>query len=137
MNLLLKLIAILRVALPLPDVADAAAFIAWWNGLGPAVQEIIVALVDQFKTSGRVTLPLPDGTELILADSGRCMNYALGVVEAKLRAVPAEQWIAMVGPQAWGDGKFLQLFIQLVTQLLPIILPFFLTPTPTPEPGVL
>ena len=133
MSALVLLIGLLAMAFPLPDWMNETTRLEWWNKLGPKATGLIAALVEQFKATGRAVLPLPDGTELILAESGKCLSYAPGIVEARLRAIPAEQWAAAVGPQAWGDGQFLELLIQL----LPIIaqwLPYFLKPEPAPAP---
>lgn len=125
MGVFLKLLAVLKVALPFPDFSDRAAVLAWWTGLGEPAADLIKAIRDQFNTTGRVTLDFPGDVTIVLADSGRCLAVDPAVMEVQLAAVP---------PEAWGDGKWLEIFKMLLPILIQI-LPFFLTPAPTPEPS--
>jgi hypothetical protein len=140
MGTLRLLFDILAAALPLPVWSDEEDSGEWWAGLGPSVTALIAALVAQFKTTGRATMMLPDGTELIFADSGKCLSCDCDAVEGRLLAIPTDRWVVAVGPEKWGDGKFMEMLMKLlpyIIQILPLFLEPKPAPAPTPDPGVL
>ena len=150
MGLFIKMLALLRSGLPLPNFKDEEATEAWIVGLAPSLSSIIATLLADMKTelaeTGKVTLVLPDGEEIDLVDTYgvRDSQEIMLSLESKLAAVQADD-NADVGK--WGDGKFLE----MLKKLLPIfiqILPFLLEPDedvvpiddetdPTPSPPVI
>jgi len=127
MNLLLLIVEVVKSALPLPDWTDKTAVEKWLAGLNKPLAALISGMVAQFKTTGRIALVLPDGGTVVLADSGRCMAVEPDAV--------AETIVAS-DPEAWGDGKWLEM-LKMLKMLLPIILqilPLFLEPKPAPTP---
>jgi len=125
MNLLLLIVEVVKSALPLPDWKDKTAVEKWLADTNGPLAVLIAGMVAQFKTTGRIALVLPDGGTVVLADSGRCMAVEPDAV--------AETIVAS-DPEAWGDGKWLE----MLKMLLPIILqilPLFLEPGPKPKPA--
>ncbi len=145
MNLLVLILGLLRNVFPLPAFKDRDAVLEWLHRLESHAADLITAIVAQFGATGRVTIPLPDGSELGLVDYGRCMPIDTGAVEERLRAIPEAYWnqwqeeywnqgkVVANDAEAWGDGKFLHMFMALLPYLIKF-LPFFLGPQPTPEP---
>ncbi len=138
MGTLKLLIGIIAAALPLPAWENETERLAWWTKLGPNVTALIAVLAAQFKATGRAAIQLPDGTELVLADSGKCCCVDADGIEVRLGDIADEEWVVAVGPEKWGDGKFMEMFMKLLPYIIQI-LPLFLEPKPEPkpEPGVL
>ncbi|NCC95107.1 MAG: hypothetical protein EOM10_17875 [Opitutae bacterium] len=103
MNLLLAILAVLKAGIPLPDWKDEAAVATWLGGTNTPLAKLISAIAGRLNVTGTITE----------AD-------VLAAIEAEC-------------PQAWGDGKFLELLKQLLPLFLQI-LPLFLEPSPAPEP---
>ncbi len=143
MNLLVLILSLLRNVFPLPAFKDRDAVLEWLHRLESHAADLITAIVAQFQATGRVAIPLPDGSELVLVESGQCMAIDPGAVKERLRAIPEDQWKravdhagisgSAIDAEAWGDGKFLDMFMALLPYLIKF-LPFFLGPQPTPEP---
>jgi hypothetical protein len=137
-SLLSKLVDLVRAAPPFPNFTDEAAVTAWLDRLKPAEAAVIVAAVSQFKAQGAVVLSLPDGEMLTVArKKDGCDGWDCCVTEADAAK------ICSADPEAFGDGKWLEI-IQKIIALLPGILAIFSlfstndepAPSPDPEPPI-
>jgi len=127
----MKLVEIVKAGLPLPSFTDVAAVTSWLAKMNPAEAEFIVAVVTQFKAQGVVELELPSGEKLTVARScdGGCKCCLTDTDAAKVYAA---------APEAFGDGKWLEILKQAVA-LIPAIVAIFslfvaLSPAPAPIP---
>ena len=128
--LLMKLVEIVKAAFPAPDFTDEAAVTAWRAKMSPAEVAFIVAIAKQFKASGVVELELPSGEKITVAKScdGGCVCCLTEADAAKVYAA---------APEAFGDGKWLEI-LQKIIAILPGILAIFSLfaakdePAPTP-----
>jgi hypothetical protein len=129
MEILMLLMAVVKAAFPLPVFVDAEDINDWLGTINEPLSKLIAAMVSQFNKTGRIAMDLQDGP-LVLADSGRCLAVDQDDAAERLALACAS---ADDGPEAWGDGKFLE----ILKMLLPIILqllPLFLEPGPAPTP---
>jgi hypothetical protein len=105
---------------------------AWLAKMNVAEAEFIVAIATQFKSQGVVELTLPNGeaVTIVKACDGGCVCCLTPADAAKVCAAD---------PEAFGDGKWLEIFQQIVA-LIPAILAIFslfaaFDPAPNPDPG--
>lgn len=131
--LLMKLVEVVKAGLPLPSFTDEAAVTAWLAKMNPAEAEFIVAVVTQFKASGVVELELPNGEKITVAKSCDCCGVTCCLTEADAAKVYA------AAPEAFGDGKWLEI-LQGIVALIPAIVALFslfaaLDPAPAPTPN--
>jgi len=129
--LLLKLVEIVKAAFPAPDFTDEVAVTAWRAKMSPAEVAFIVAIAKQFKSQGVVELELPNGEKITVAKScdGGCVCCLTETDAAKVYAA---------APEAFGDGKWLEI-LQGIVALIPAIVALFslfaaLDPAPAPIP---
>lgn len=135
MGIFLKLIGLLRVALPLPDFTSAAAVLAWWNGLGPAASDLIADIMGQLKTTGVCEFELPGGQVVTLEEAA---NGQI-VMSQSHQDVLHKECCAAVAPEKIGDGtilKFLGQLLPIILQFLPLLLKADPKPAPAPQPPV-
>ncbi|MEN6507144.1 MAG: hypothetical protein ABFD92_21620 [Planctomycetaceae bacterium] len=129
----LKLLALLKAAIPLPVFTDAASFLAWWNGLGPSISEFVASLAKQIVTTGEAFISLPNGVTLSMTRGDD------GVYRFDRSSVPMVCGaLAEHDPEVFGklgDGKLMEAllkFLELAEKILPLVLPLFLTPDVEP-----
>ena len=103
MNFVIAILAVLKAVVPVPNWSDEASVAAWLNGLSPAAAKLIAAIAGRLNVTGDV-----------------CEADLLAAIEAEC-------------PEAWGDGRFLELLKQLLPLIIQI-LPLFLEPSPAPTP---
>lgn len=121
----MKLLAVLKAALPIPTLTDVDALLAWWNGLGPSAVAFIAAIAEQLYATGRVAIELPTGTIVTM------------VQDASGQFVMAEEEQALLcaaAPDVVGaNGELLKIFMEKVLPLLLQILPLFLDKNKAPS----
>ena len=132
MNLFLNLVEILKTGLPAPVFTDEAAVLAWLGRMTPAEAAFIVALATQFKAKGAVEIALPNGALVTIAKACKELGgYVCGITEADAAKVCA------AAPEAFGDGKWLEIIKSIIT-LIPAIVTIFslfvAAPVPSPDP---
>jgi len=131
MGLFLKLIAVLKAALPLPAWLDRAAVEAWLTGLAPPEADLISTIAAQLLATGHVDFDLPDGAvvSIALADDGKptMSDYHLDLLAATLAAELPER-------DARGWAQWIAIALELLPIILDIFRRLFPSPSPTPEP---
>jgi len=129
MSLFMKLLALVKAAMPLPAFSDLTSVTTWLTNLAPAEADLIVSLVGQFKSQGFVEIELPNGNSVRMTATrdGRCMS---GYDQAMLAGA-----LANADPKGMGNWlEALQKIIALIPALLEIIAIFTVEPSPTPDP---
>jgi hypothetical protein len=125
----LKILALLRVAIPLPSFADPAALAAWLKSISEPLAELIAAIAGQVKTTGRCAIELPGGETVEIVKGDVVGTYAM--------SMPHQSMLCAANPE--GDGKWLE-FIKTLLPIILQVLPFLLkdepAPTPKPDPVV-
>lgn len=130
----LKILALLRVAIPLPSFADPAALAAWLKSISDPLAALIAEIAGQIKTTGRCQIELLTGetVEIARGDDGLCAM-----------SMPHQSMLCAAAPGAFGDGswlKFIQTLLPIILQILPYLLKDDTAPapepTPTPDPVV-
>lgn len=125
----LKILALLRVAIPLPSFADPAALAAWLQSISEPLAELIAAIAGQVKTTGRCKIELPGGEVVEIVKGDTVGTYAM--------SMPHQSMLCAAAPEAFGDGRWLE-FIKTLLPIILQVLPFLLkdepAPAPTPKP---
>ena len=126
----LKILALLRVAIPLPSFADPAALAAWLKSISTPLAELISAIAGQVKATGSCQIELPGGETVAItqATDGLCAM-----------STAHQSMLCSANPE--GDGRWLE-FIKTLLPIILQVLPFLLkdepapAPAPTPDPVV-
>jgi hypothetical protein len=136
MEIFSKIVALLRVIMPLPDITDAVSLAKWLQAIAPAEADVIVFIANQLRAKGSCEVMVPGGAVVTMVvdqfgavqmtdyHAGILCSHAAGEILGDVQA----------------NGEFLKLLMQyipVIMQLLSLFLKIPVTPVvpqPTPVP---
>lgn len=136
MSLFLKLVALFRIAFPLPAWTDKTTVTEWLENMAPAIADLLASFLTQYQTTGSAELSLPTGATISIFEGldGKptmTADHAGMLCEACCASLTSE---ADELPEKIGDGKILEMLMKLMPLILQILPLFLATPAPKPEP---
>jgi len=134
MSLFAKLLALLRVSLPIPSFRDVAAVTAWLQGMAAAEADLIVMLANQFAATGQIQIELPGGRTIFLSPTPAVPGLMISTDALASDPIPLlASALASEAGEPEANGKWLE-FLKKWVPIILQILPFFLEPAPKPAP---